>query len=120
MAAREAATGRRFVDPADRGTPQAPPNGGADNEVALESLSQWQLARRRFRKHRLAMIGVFIFLFMVLVAIFGPILGPTTPRTCRARSSPAAIRRPLHARHRAPTARAATSSTWSSTVHGSR
>lgn len=49
---------------------------GADNEVALESLSQWQLARRRFRKHRLAMVGVVIFLFMVVVAIAGPIIQP--------------------------------------------
>jgi len=56
-------------------TPQAPVDtAAADNEVALESLSQWQLASRRFKKHRLALIGVFIFLFMVLVAIFAPIL----------------------------------------------
>jgi ABC-type dipeptide/oligopeptide/nickel transport system permease subunit len=48
----------------------------ADNEVALESLSQWQLARRRFRKHHLAMVGVVIFLFMVAVAILGPIVQP--------------------------------------------
>ncbi|MEO7118256.1 MAG: ABC transporter permease [Candidatus Limnocylindrales bacterium] len=49
---------------------------GADNEVALESLSQWQLARRRFRKHRLAMVGVSLFSVMVLIAIFGPIVVP--------------------------------------------
>ncbi len=50
-----------------------------DVEVALESLSQWQLAWRRFRRHRLAMIGVVILTFMVLVAIFGPILQPYNP-----------------------------------------
>jgi len=47
-----------------------------DVEVALESLSQWQLAYRRFRRHKLAMVGVAIFTFMVFVAIFGPILQP--------------------------------------------
>jgi peptide/nickel transport system permease protein len=51
----------------------------ADVEVALESLSQWQLAVRRFRRHRLALVGVFIFSFMALLAIFGPILQPYNP-----------------------------------------
>ena len=31
---------------------------GADYEVSLESLSQWQLAWRKFRKHRLALVGM--------------------------------------------------------------
>ncbi len=56
-----------------------PRSGAADNEVALESLSQWQLARRRFQRHRLALVGVFIFVFMVLIAVFGPILVPYKP-----------------------------------------
>jgi ABC-type dipeptide/oligopeptide/nickel transport system permease subunit len=51
----------------------------ADNEVALESLTQWQLARRRFRRHRLAMAGLVIFGFMILVAILGPIIVPFQP-----------------------------------------
>jgi peptide/nickel transport system permease protein len=48
----------------------------ADTEVALVSLNQWQLAYRRFRRHRLAMIGTAIFALMVLVGIFGPVLRP--------------------------------------------
>ena len=48
----------------------------ADNEVALESLSQWQLARRRFRRHRMAMVGVVIFGSMIAVAALGPFLVP--------------------------------------------
>ena len=48
----------------------------ADVEVALESLSQWQLAFRRFKRHRLALVGVVIFTFMALLAIFGPVLQP--------------------------------------------
>jgi ABC-type dipeptide/oligopeptide/nickel transport system permease subunit len=60
------------------------PSGGAppeteDVEVALESLSQWQLAWRRFKLHRLAAIGLVIFGAMVLVAILGPILLPYDP-----------------------------------------
>ncbi len=51
----------------------------ADVEVALESLGQWQLAWRRFRKHRMAMVGLGFFVFMVLVAIFGPIILPYDP-----------------------------------------
>jgi peptide/nickel transport system permease protein len=48
----------------------------ADNEVALESLSQWQLAWRRFRRHRLAVVGAVIFLAIIAIAILGPFLIP--------------------------------------------
>jgi peptide/nickel transport system permease protein len=44
----------------------------ADNEVALESLSQWQLAWRRFKRHRLALVGAVIFLTILAIAILGP------------------------------------------------
>jgi len=49
---------------------------GADYDVQLESLSQWQLAWRRFKRHRMAVIGSTLFLTMVAIAIFGPILVP--------------------------------------------
>lgn len=55
----------------------APPP--ADFEVALESLNQWQLAWRRFKRHRMAMIGTATFGFMILLAIFGPIIWPYNP-----------------------------------------
>ena len=48
----------------------------ADYEVSLKPLSQWQLAFRRFRKHRLAMVGTVLVGMMVLLAIIGPILWP--------------------------------------------
>ena len=51
----------------------------ADNEVALESLSQWQLAWRRYKRHRLALLGAVIFATMVFMAIFGPVLAPFNP-----------------------------------------
>ena len=44
-----------------------------DYEVALVSLNQWQLAWRRFKKHKLAMFGAVLFLSMILLAIVGPI-----------------------------------------------
>lgn len=53
-----------------------PPTPSEDFEVALESLNQWQIAWRRFKRHRLAMVGVAIFGLMVFLAIFGPIIWP--------------------------------------------
>jgi len=47
-----------------------------DFEVQLESLNQWQLAWRRFKKHRLAVLGSGIFLSIVAVAVVGPIFNP--------------------------------------------
>ncbi len=47
-----------------------------DYEVQLESLNQWQLAWRRFKKHRLAVVGSSIFLGMVALAVIGPIFLP--------------------------------------------
>jgi peptide/nickel transport system permease protein len=49
---------------------------GSDYEVGLESLSQWQLAWRKFKKHRLALIGLGILIALILVAIIGPLLMP--------------------------------------------
>ncbi|MBA2721221.1 MAG: ABC transporter permease [Chloroflexi bacterium] len=47
-----------------------------DYEVGLESLSQWQLAWRKFKKHRLALIGLGILIALVVIAIAGPIVMP--------------------------------------------
>jgi peptide/nickel transport system permease protein len=67
----------------DPGLTAAPAPGSADYEVALQSLNQWQLAWRRFRRHRLALVGAVIFAFMVLLAIFGPIIWPYNPLALR-------------------------------------
>ena len=50
--------------------------GDPDYEVGLESLSQWQLAWRKFRKHRLALVGLAVLAGLLLVAVLGPILLP--------------------------------------------
>jgi peptide/nickel transport system permease protein len=47
-----------------------------DYDVQLESLNQWQLAWRRFKRHRMAMVGSAMFLSMVAVGIVGPVLLP--------------------------------------------
>ena len=54
----------------------SPPVAGQDFEVALESLNQWQIAWRKFRRHRLALIGAMIIGLMIFLAIFGPIIWP--------------------------------------------
>jgi peptide/nickel transport system permease protein len=69
------------------GTLGGPDGGGLD----APSLSQWQLFRRRFFRHRLAVVGVLVLVFLV-VACFGAtyfafynknqqdlLLGPTSP-----------------------------------------
>jgi peptide/nickel transport system permease protein len=50
-----------------------------DVEVALVSLNQWQLALRRFMRHRMALVGIAIFTTIVLIAIIGPIVAPYNP-----------------------------------------
>jgi ABC-type dipeptide/oligopeptide/nickel transport system permease subunit len=72
----------RAVDTADIARVEVAPGALAreeDFEVSLESLNQWQLAWRRFRRHRLALIGASFFLFMVGMAILGPIVWPYDP-----------------------------------------
>jgi peptide/nickel transport system permease protein len=49
---------------------------GADYEVGLESLSQYQLAWRKFRRHRMAMVGLGILAALALIALIGPIFKP--------------------------------------------
>lgn len=53
--------------------------GDDDYEVALEPLSQWQLAWMRFKKHRMAMVGSVMVGTMIFIAIFGPIIWPYDP-----------------------------------------
>src|SRR5260221_11852707 len=51
----------------------------ADSGVSLRSLSQWELAWRKFRQHRLALVGLGLLFGLVLAAIVGPIFIPFTP-----------------------------------------
>lgn len=47
-----------------------------DYDVQLESLNQWQIAWRRFKRHRMALVGSVLFIFMVAVGVLGPFLVP--------------------------------------------
>ena len=58
------------------GTPDEPK---ADYEVELQSLSQFELAWRKFRDHRLALVGLVILTVIILAAIIGPIFLPFVP-----------------------------------------
>jgi peptide/nickel transport system permease protein len=52
------------------------PTAPEDYEVGLKSLNQWQLAWRKFRKHRLALIGLGLIAALILIAVIGPVLLP--------------------------------------------
>ncbi|HEY3336678.1 MAG TPA: ABC transporter permease [Candidatus Limnocylindrales bacterium] len=52
------------------------PTAAEDYEVGLKSLNQWQLAWRKFRKHKLALIGLAMIAILLGVAIIGPVLLP--------------------------------------------
>jgi peptide/nickel transport system permease protein len=62
---------------ADLGGPSTEPV--ADYEVDLRSLSQFELAWRKFKQHRLALIGLGLLFVIVLIAIVGPFFLPYTP-----------------------------------------
>jgi peptide/nickel transport system permease protein len=47
-----------------------------DREAAKDALSQWQLIRLRFAKHRLAVIGLHLLVVLYLVAAFAEFVAP--------------------------------------------
>jgi peptide/nickel transport system permease protein len=49
---------------------------GADYEINLQSLTQWELAWRKFRNHRLALIGLVILGILIGAAVIGPFFLP--------------------------------------------
>lgn len=65
--------------PSDHEPDAAEHEASADYEVGLRSLSQFDLAWRKFRQHRLALIGLGILTLMILAAIVGPFFLPFTP-----------------------------------------
>ena len=62
----------------------SPPASGDGRDETPESrddvASQWQLMRRRFLKHRLAIVGSVVLLIMYLSALLSPFLSPHDPR----------------------------------------
>lgn len=47
-----------------------------DTEVPRPSLTYWQDAWRRLKKHKLAMTGIFVIIFCILFAFVGPFFRP--------------------------------------------
>jgi peptide/nickel transport system permease protein len=62
---------------ADLGGPSSEP--AADYEIDLRSLSQFELAWRKFKQHRLALLGLGLLFVIVAIAIIGPFFLPYTP-----------------------------------------
>jgi peptide/nickel transport system permease protein len=93
------------VEPADLGaSPEVvdpDPTAAEDYEVGLKSLNQWQLAWRKFRKHKLALVGLAMIAALIGIAIVGPILLPFSftnvpkPDEIVSAGRPPAIGRPM-------------------------
>ena len=67
----------RAVTPADLEELSTQP----DYDVQLESLNQWQLTWRRFKRHRMALVGATLFMGMVVIGVVAPILLPYDVRS---------------------------------------
>ena len=68
---------QRPFPPAERPLDALGDDGPAD---ARDFASQWQLMRRRFLKHRLAILGSVVLVLMYLAALFSASLSPHDPR----------------------------------------
>ena len=56
--------------------PAAPNASGSDAEAKILVASQWTLMWRKFRKHRLAMVGGSVTILIYLVVVFAEFLAP--------------------------------------------
>jgi peptide/nickel transport system permease protein len=59
----------------------AVPYDAAFEEVPIVARSQWALVWMRFRRNKSAIVGATIVLFLLIVAIFAPLLAPHNPAT---------------------------------------
>jgi peptide/nickel transport system permease protein len=50
----------------------------APETVSAETLSQWQLIRRGFAKHKLAMVAMYVLIFLYFMAVFCEFFAPYT------------------------------------------
>ncbi|SHH47212.1 peptide/nickel transport system permease protein [Jatrophihabitans endophyticus] len=73
----DAGTSRPLLDDATDTTADAPEvrrGHRADREFGAKERTQWQIAFQRFRRHRVAMISVVVFVLLLLFAFVGPLL----------------------------------------------
>ncbi len=64
-----------------RGIEVGPPPEYVDDQVAVQQLTQLELVWRRFRRHRLALVGASMLGVIVFLAVFAPFLTHTAPDT---------------------------------------
>ncbi|HEY7127133.1 MAG TPA: ABC transporter permease [Ktedonobacterales bacterium] len=57
------------------------PDTFADDQVAVQQLTQLELVWRRFRRHRMALVGAAMLGTIIFMAIFAPFLTHTKPDT---------------------------------------
>ncbi|MGY9063303.1 MAG: hypothetical protein ACKVG1_13570, partial [Rhodospirillales bacterium] len=54
-------------------------DGGDHSANAVAVASQWQLMIWKFRRHKLAMVGFFIIVFLYSIALFAELVAPFSP-----------------------------------------
>ena len=81
----QAARGPSIVPP-DAARPVAPPAHQADpwaagpgSQIVIEHVTPFAAARRRFFRHRLAIVGLVIVTVVILMSVFAPLLSPWNP-----------------------------------------
>jgi peptide/nickel transport system permease protein len=75
-------TVQEATKPAPPTPPAKPTPHGPDPSLQERAaLSQWQLIRRRFVKHRLAVAGLYVLTLLYLMAIFAEVVVPYRPNT---------------------------------------
>ncbi|MBA3826482.1 MAG: ABC transporter permease [Ktedonobacterales bacterium] len=68
-----------------------------EDESNLQTLSQLQIYWRRFRSHRLALIGLATVVLLILMAVFAPLITPgVTPQTIPSQDLGVALGGPAH------------------------
>ena len=58
------------------GFEKLPKEEKCNNEVIRPSMTYWQDAWRRLKKNKMAMLGMYLLIAIILIAILGPIVSP--------------------------------------------
>jgi peptide/nickel transport system permease protein len=67
--------------PTEQAAPPAtvPPDEQAGDRAVAGAMSQWQLIRRRFARHKLAVGSLYVLILLYLMAAFAEVVAPYTP-----------------------------------------
>lgn len=69
-------TGPDRTDESGKGMTEELHSAGGERTVSVATLSQWQLIRLRFSRHRLAMVSLFLLCVLYLMAVFAEFVAP--------------------------------------------